>query len=82
MTITEGTANPRAQGHEATNIEIDLSKGKHHTQYWSTVTTFLPIKIHHVINTSKATIKTPLTKLFDKVANNAVIPDLLTSFYD
>lgn len=33
MTTTEGTARPKAQGHEATRIEIDLSKGKHQTQY-------------------------------------------------
>ncbi len=32
MIITEGTANPKAQGHDATKIEIALSKGKHQTQ--------------------------------------------------
>jgi hypothetical protein len=31
--ITDGTANPNAQGHDATNIDIDRSNGKHHTQY-------------------------------------------------
>lgn len=29
---TEGTAKPRAQGHEATKTDIALSKGKHQTQ--------------------------------------------------
>ena len=33
ITTTEGTARPRAQGQDATNIDIDLSNGKHHTQY-------------------------------------------------
>lgn len=33
ITTTDGTANPSAHGHDATKIEIDLSKGKHQTQY-------------------------------------------------
>jgi hypothetical protein len=33
---TDGTANPRAQGQDATKIEIALSNGKHHTQNSST----------------------------------------------
>jgi len=33
ITTTDGTARPRAQGQEATKMEIDLSKGKHQIQY-------------------------------------------------
>ena len=30
MAITDGTANPREHGQEATKTDIDLSKGIHH----------------------------------------------------
>ena len=32
MTTTDGTANPNAQGHDATSIDIALSMGKHQIQ--------------------------------------------------
>ena len=36
ITTTDGTANPRAQGHDATSIDIALSIGKHQMQNSST----------------------------------------------
>jgi hypothetical protein len=62
ITITEGTANPSAHGHDATNIDMALSKGKHHTQYWSMTTFSIAMRVHQMMRTSSDTKRTPLTK--------------------
>lgn len=62
MTTTDGTASPRAQGHEATKIDIALSKGKHHTQYSSIVTQSIPTNNNQTAKTRRARIITPFTK--------------------
>lgn len=63
---TEGTANPNAQGHEATKMEIALSNGKHQVQYSLISTRSKAIKRTHTIKTKIETKITPKTNFYDK----------------
>lgn len=63
MITTDGTASPKAQGHDATRIDIALSKGKHQTQYSSISTISNPIKNVQIKKTIKPTKITPSTNL-------------------
>lgn len=79
---TDGTANPNAQGHDATKIEIALSNGKHHTQYSRISTRSNAIKIIQTNKTKIATIITPKTNFYESDYNIADIPNVLSSRSD
>lgn len=59
MTTTEGTAKPSAQGQEATKMDMDLSNGKHQTQYCSISTSSDHMSRDQTRRTSKEIMITP-----------------------
>ena len=79
IAITEGTAKPRAHGHEATNTPIPLYTIQHIPQIYSMWTKLAFIKIAHTAIVKRLKSMTDLTNTLAIDLQTAWIPSALSS---